>query len=171
MGLRPSAQQATCQSHCFLLHIIPAINYPLWSLFHALNSMAVINTTGDFLTPSNLSNIRAFLPPGASYFIFLLENSWRKENTGCKDALEGHKKLSGRTTWDAKGLVAMNPYHRGRNGCRQAVSGPPLGSVCQAKVSSPPACHSWWCYVVKDALSKVIVPNVLQPQTVWCKEY
>lgn len=36
----------------------------------------------------------------------------------------------------------MNPVSVDRNGCGQSVTGHILGSVSQAKVRSPPTCHS-----------------------------
>lgn len=59
-----------------------------------------------------------------------------------------------------KRLRGYEPCHRGQERTR-AVTGHTLGSVSQAKVRSPPTCRSWWGYVAKDALSEVMIPNVL----------
>lgn len=158
--LWPSTQQQCAIA--FLCIFIPLINHLLWSLFQGLNSALLVNMIRDFVTSSNLSSIMASLLSGVSYFISLWENSWNKENTGYKERLEGHYKLSDRITdetREASQLWTLSPW-----------TGMDVGSQSLVILSGlylRPTCRSWWGYVAKDAPLEVMIPNVLEPQTVW----
>lgn len=148
----------------FLCIFILLINHLFWSLFQGLNSASVVNMIRDFVTSSTLSSIMAFLLSGVSYFIFFWENSWNKENTGCKHRLEGHYKLSAGTTdeaQEASQLWTLSPWTGMDVGSQSLV-------ILSGLYLRPKSDHLLPATAVaKDALSEVMIPNVLQPKTVW----